>query len=127
MPTHRSTSSEYRKEYNRRPDVKAHRAEWKRRNYYERGGRDVSFARGLIYKYGITLDDYKNILQKQSNCCALCCKSFVGKPRTSIHVDHIHGTKYIRGILCSSCNTGLGKLGDTVEALTKALNYLKGV
>lgn len=40
-------------------------------------------------------------------------------------VDHCHSTGKIRGLLCHNCNTGLGKLGDSIESLTKALNYLK--
>lgn len=32
----------------------------------------------------------------------------------------------IRGILCGNCNTALGKLGDSVEAIENVLLYLKG-
>lgn len=39
--------------------------------------------------------------------------------------DHDHARDLFRGFLCYSCNTGIGKLGDTIEGLTKALNYLK--
>ena len=41
--------------------------------------------------------------------------------------DHIHGTTIIRGLLCHSCNTGIGKLGDNIEGLEKALAYLRRV
>jgi len=34
---------------------------------------------------------------------------------------------YICGLLCFNCNTSLGKLGDTLEGLTKAINYLLGL
>lgn len=39
--------------------------------------------------------------------------------------DHDHETGQTRGVLCTSCNTGLGKLGDTVASLTTALTYLR--
>jgi hypothetical protein len=30
----------------------------------------------------------------------------------------------VRGLLCSACNTGIGLLGDNVEGLQRAMNYL---
>jgi recombination endonuclease VII len=39
-------------------------------------------------------------------------------------VDHIHGTSLVRGYLCHGCNTGLGKLGDDMEGLQRAMRYL---
>jgi len=52
-----------------------------------------------------------------------CCGS-VTKP-SSAHMDHDHITHAFRGWLCRACNTGIGSLGDTVEGLEKAINYLK--
>jgi hypothetical protein len=40
-------------------------------------------------------------------------------------VDHDHNTGAVRGLLCHSCNTGLGHLGDSVETLARALDYLQ--
>lgn len=53
--------------------------------------------------------------------CELCGK--VGK----VHWDHDHETGKFRGWLCVSCNTGLGKLGDSIEGLERALAYLRRV
>ena len=39
--------------------------------------------------------------------------------------DHCHITNTPRGYLCNECNTGLGKLGDDLEGVQNALNYLK--
>lgn len=51
-----------------------------------------------------------------------CC----GQPnRRAMALDHCHATGKFRGWLCDSCNMGLGKLGDTVDALERALAYLK--
>jgi hypothetical protein len=50
--------------------------------------------------------------------CALC-------PYAGLLVcDHDHTTGLTRGWLCRKCNTGLGKLGDTVESVGRALAYL---
>lgn len=54
-----------------------------------------------------------------------CCSVPV-KPE-DIHLDHDHDTLEFRGWLCRRCNGGLGQLGDNIEGVQKALNYLKGV
>lgn len=68
-----------------------------------------------------------DLLMSTSNC-QICNKEF--KPlsidyRNDRNIDHCHETGVVRGVLCNSCNTGLGKLGDNIEGLEKALNYLK--
>jgi hypothetical protein len=40
-------------------------------------------------------------------------------------LDHDHTTNKLRGWLCDPCNTGIGKLGDTIDGLEKAIIYLK--
>lgn len=40
------------------------------------------------------------------------------------HVDHCHRTGQIRGLLNGSTNRGLGFLGDSVENLQRAIDYL---
>lgn len=69
------------------------------------------------YKRGIT--PYK--LGGKDGVCECCGKA--GK----VHWDHDHTTGKFRGWLCVSCNTGLGKLGDSVEGLERAIAYLKKV
>jgi hypothetical protein len=39
-------------------------------------------------------------------------------------VDHDHATSKIRGLLCSVCNIGIGKLGDSIAGLQRSLDYL---
>lgn len=41
------------------------------------------------------------------------------------HVDHNHDTGEIRGLLCSTCNSGLGLFKDCAAILTVAANYLE--
>lgn len=50
-----------------------------------------------------------------------CC----GKTGTKKYFDHCHSQKKFRGWLCNECNTGIGKLGDTLEGVALAYNYLK--
>jgi hypothetical protein len=49
-----------------------------------------------------------------------CCK----KKPIKWCLDHDHATDKFRGWICERCNTGLGKLGDNVDGLVNALNYL---
>jgi len=75
----------------------------------------------LATKYHITIAELRKIRAGQGNVCGICRCS--DRP---LHVDHDHSTGAIRGLLCSTCNTGLGKLGDSVEGLRAALAYLEG-
>ena len=42
-----------------------------------------------------------------------------------LSVDHDHETDEFRGWLCSPCNHGIGKIGDNIEGLERAILYLK--
>jgi Recombination endonuclease VII len=42
-------------------------------------------------------------------------------------LDHDHKTDKFRGWLCDKCNTGIGKLGDDLEGVMKAVKFLKNV
>jgi DNA-directed RNA polymerase subunit RPC12/RpoP len=79
----------------------------------------------LLRKYNITLAEYNRILTNQNYKCAICgTNEPLGVSGTFV-VDHDHITKKVRGLLCNHCNTGIGKLGDTIESLQKAIDYLK--
>ena len=52
-----------------------------------------------------------------------CC----GQTKEMLHWDHCHDSKEHRGWLCNNCNTGIGKLGEDIEGVLKALDYLAKV
>jgi hypothetical protein len=72
----------------------------------------------------MTYERYLELLDLQNHCCAICgihddeCKR-------QLSVDHDHNTGEVRGLLCDSCNGGIGKLKDSIDLLEKAINYLK--
>lgn len=73
--------------------------------------------------YGVTENQYQEMIQKQNNTCAICNTSEPGG-RGGWHVDHNHTTGKVRGLLCHCCNTGLGLFKDSQELLIKAKDYL---
>ena len=77
------------------------------------------------YKYGLTIDELEDKLN-QSNNCEICNTSLVDKVK---HIDHNHtlskgDNKYVRGVLCNHCNTGLGKVYDSIPILESMIRYL---
>lgn len=59
-------------------------------------------------------------MKKQKNKCPICDT----KIADTFHLDHDHKTNKVRGLLCRSCNLGLGLFKDNVVFITKSLLYL---
>lgn len=78
----------------------------------------------LKHYYGIDLSTY-NILAKKQNYSCYICKTPEEKLRTALSVDHCHKTGRVRGLLCDSCNNGLGRFKDSIVFLEEAIKYLK--
>jgi phage FluMu protein Com len=73
---------------------------------------------------GITYQMKKDMIVNQDNRCAIClCDLTILNP-IKVHVDHIHGSNFIRGILCQKCNMLLGSANDDAFILIKAANYI---
>lgn len=80
-------------------------------------------------RYNITQAQYDQMLQDQSERCAICGIKPDYKPRQKgekrlLHVDHCHKTGRVRGLLCWKCNMGLGSLNDDPRILALAIEYL---
>lgn len=73
----------------------------------------------LQYAYGMTLKQWIFLFEQQSGRCAIC------RREKKLHVDHCHKSQKIRGLLCGSCNRGLGLFGDSPEILLSAERYLR--
>lgn len=73
-------------------------------------------------RYGISIEEKNEILLSQKGKCALCKKEISG---FSAVTDHDHKTGKVRGILCRTCNFGLGILGDSLESIQLVVEYLK--
>lgn len=87
--------------------------------------------RVLSANFGMTLEDYDSLLEKQGGCCAICGTTNPhGEGSEATHlknmaVDHCHNTGKVRGLLCNTCNRALGLFRDSRDVLEKALTYLE--
>jgi hypothetical protein len=78
--------------------------------------------------YGVSWEEYLNIYQKSDGKCSICATPLsVHKEQNkeTACVDHCHTTGKIRGILCRTCNRGIGYLRDSPELLKIAAGYLE--
>ena len=85
----------------------------------------------LRHSYGIDNGERLRMLNNQEWCCAICKQEIVlqAEPKNTTSntavVDHIAGTKIVRGMLCSSCNRAIGLLKHSTTNLTNAISYLE--
>src|SRR6266403_1848661 len=70
--------------------------------YYHSVPKEVHRERALKTRYGLSLSDYKSMLEAQNSCCAICERTVNGE--YSMAVDHCHATGKIRSLLCNRCN-----------------------
>jgi Recombination endonuclease VII len=83
-------------------------------------------SEGRFARYGITQEQYKEVLRKAGGCCQLCGTDQPGGKGTW-HIDHTGGTirskfnqceaDLVRGILCHRCNVSLGHYEKLVARL----------
>lgn len=77
----------------------------------------------LQKRYGITQEQYSQMLVAQDSRCKICAAPN-GTHGRRLAIDHCHTTGEIRGLLCMNCNQGLGKFKDDLQLLDKAKDYL---
>ena len=80
--------------------------------------------RNLKRNYGITVEQFDEMYERQGGCCAICGTTEPGG-RGRFHVDHCHDSGKNRGLLCHHCNTALGLFKDNPELLQAAIEYLE--
>ena len=74
--------------------------------------------------YGISFQEYKEMLHAQEGRCAICGTTDTGK-RKAFAVDHCHDCGEVRGLLCGSCNTAIGLLKEDLDVMQRAMDYVK--
>ena len=111
--------------------------------------RECTFKRGVAGKYkdyNITEERFMEMLKEQGLSCAICNYPFIhGRwdlvgpveiylTKGIANIDHDHKCcpekskscgKCVRGLLCASCNNGLGRFKDDIASLKNAIHYLE--
>lgn len=78
----------------------------------------------LMQSFGITFEHYSSMLEKQNGVCKICKQTeSIGKNK-NLSVDHCHTTGKIRGLLCHTCNTTLGKVKESIQTLQTMCDYI---
>ncbi len=73
------------------------------------------------WTYPLTTHQHRVLRHAQRGICPVCQR----EDRRMV-VDHVHDeTGYVRGLLCSECNVGLGMFQDNPERLRRAASYLE--
>ena len=80
----------------------------------------------ILRNYGLSASDYERMLVDQQGKCAICKTDKPGGSAKRFNIDHCHKSGAVRGLLCNSCNTALGKMSDNPEVLISAVIYLLG-
>jgi hypothetical protein len=92
-----------------------------RKRHAEPYGRDNAWEYHLHRTFGLPRGEYGRMLEAQGGVCAICEQPDRNR---RLGVDHDHKTGKIRGLLCSSCNTSIGKFGENIDRLLGAVIYL---
>jgi hypothetical protein len=82
--------------------------------------------RNCYYKknYNITLLEYEELLRKQNYVCEICGEPEPCKTK-NLSVDHNHSTGEVRGLLCTNCNSAIGRLKEDPTLFQRSLEYLE--
>lgn len=116
-------SNWYWKKSNPSKDKAAYARGWRREN--PRKSRSIDLKK----MFGITIEQYDEMLRDQGGVCKICGEAerrADGAGRyTNLSVDHCHSTGRVRGLLCSSCNRGLGFFKDRPDLIDAAAAYLR--
>ncbi len=108
----RSTNLEYAREKNRQ---------------YSASDPERRKRKGWLWrlkKYGLTEAAYNAMLAEQGGVCGICRRARL-QAGYKLAVDHCHTTGKVRGILCTNCNTAIGKMRESPTLLRAAADYLE--
>ena len=76
-------------------------------------------------RYGLTIEEAEVM---RAGGCQICGETDGDAPgrHGKLHIDHDHVTGRVRGVLCTNCNSGIGRFADNPELLRRAVEYLSG-
>lgn len=104
-------------------EARARNRDWYRKNAAKHCEKSKWSA--IKRQYGLTREQYDEILRSQGGKCPICLNCMETRGVKAPCVDHCHSTGRVRGLLCRNCNASLGGMGDSLEALERAVEYMK--
>ena len=124
----RARNRAYRKKRMKDPvkRAKVNASNTRYRHRPENKGRVLNYR--LTHDYGISLEQYNEMLLAQSGVCFICrrpeTKVIQGKI-VRLAVDHDHVTGRVRRLLCSACNAALGLLNENADRALALAAYIE--
>lgn len=121
--------SEFHKDSRRRDGLHGQCKHCKKKARQKRVSRDPEAAKmrnragNIRRKYGITQEDYEEMLAKQDGKCAIC-GTLEEENHLSFCIDHNHSTGKVRELLCVHCNFGIGYFREDIDVLEAAIKYV---
>lgn len=84
----------------------------------------ATLKRMLKHRYKLSYDEYFEMYNKQEGKCAICKVNKILGTKKGLQIDHNHETNQVRGLLCTDCNTAIGKLKENITFFKNAIDYL---
>jgi hypothetical protein len=114
------------------PEYRQKESEARKRWYESKYKGDAEYrrlknAKRVPMKYGMSLSDYQTLLAAQDHKCLICGVAHRDENGGRLVIDHDHQKDVtgVRGLLCNTCNLGLGLFKDSPELLKAAAVYLE--
>jgi hypothetical protein len=95
--------------------------------------RGTTSAQTLKRKYGLSPEQWAQLLTEQGGLCYLCGEPVDLENKRNIHVDHDHSCcrgdvscgLCIRGLACACCNPGIAMFGDDPDRMELVAQRLR--
>ena len=79
-----------------------------------------------VRTHKLSKEEYQILYDSQKGVCKICGqKNNERYGEDNLCIDHDHKTGIVRGLLCGTCNAGIGHLQDDPNLLRAAADYLK--
>jgi Recombination endonuclease VII len=75
----------------------------------------------ICRRYGLSVEQFEAMIADQQGACGICKRPFQSTPC----IDHCPLTGWVRGLLCSPCNLGLGHYAHNPAFLAQASAYMQ--
>lgn len=109
-----------------KPERRAKNKAYQQRTYWAEpeAHRERALSEMFRRKYGLTIPQIEARKSERDHRCDICRRECKGDGVGALCVDHDHDTGAVRGMLCTSCNRGLGLFHDDERSLAAAISYL---